>query len=104
MGQRRACSSSHVLCGLALQLPCLALAAAGVTRLSRNPTLSGEPARTSDTATPTVHETAMTSAPDRAAAHARDGHQALGDTGTVTTVVSSPASSVRAPRPITPPG
>ncbi|MGW4910129.1 DMT family transporter [Streptomyces sp. NPDC004270] len=89
---------------LALQLPCLALAAAGVTRLSRNHTLSGEPARRSNTATPTAHGTAMTSAPDHAAAHARDGHHALGAMGTVTTVVSSPASSVREPRPISPPG
>jgi hypothetical protein len=89
---------------LTLQLLCLALAAAGVTRLSRDHTLSGEPAGTSNTATPTDHGTATTSAPGHAAAHARDGHHALGDMGTVTTVVSSPASSVRERRPITPPG
>jgi hypothetical protein len=58
---------------LALQLLCLALAAAGVSRLSRNHTLSGKPAATSNTATPVDQETATASASDHAAANARDG-------------------------------
>jgi hypothetical protein len=49
---------------LPLQLLCLALAAAGVTRLSRNHTLPGGPtgtSGTSNTATPADHETAPAS-------------------------------------------
>jgi drug/metabolite transporter (DMT)-like permease len=44
---------------LILQLLCLALAAAGVTRLSRNHTLPGKPGGTSRTAVPADHETAI---------------------------------------------
>ncbi|MER5538426.1 DMT family transporter [Streptomyces mirabilis] len=67
---------------LPLQLLCLALAAAGVTRLSRNHALSGEPAGTSDTATPADHETATTNASGHAVRRLMHGNRSPRGTAT----------------------
>lgn len=98
---------------LAIQLLCLALAAAGVTRLAGNHTLTGEPGDMSKTATPADRETATASPSDHGAAPASDGRSRSrshdtarilrsATTGTAETVAPSPASSVRKREPITP--